>query len=91
MAKNLSTRQADIVWKMQHGWQLAWHGYCAITSAPNIVLQRGGIGSGGELNHPTVATLKALLRAGFITGTNGTDLSQCDFRLTDAGQKVNAA
>jgi hypothetical protein len=89
MTKKLSETQADIIWKMQHGWQLASQGFCHIGEPSIIILQRGGIGSGGELRYPSLRTLNALLNAGVIVVAEQVNWFDKVYRLTEAGKKVN--
>jgi hypothetical protein len=91
MAKQLSDRQKDVIWKMQHGWQLGFEGYAYSSGAPIYRLQKGGLGSGGENDHVTSATIRSLASLALIDKTD--DVAGCCqlYRLTSAGQKVNAA
>jgi hypothetical protein len=89
MTQKLSETQADIIWKMQHGWQLAWQGFCHIGAPSIIILQHDGGGSGGELRYPTLATLNALLNAGMIMVAEQVNGFDKVYHLTEAGKKVN--
>lgn len=61
----LSKAQAEVVAKMEAGWELGW----SSSMDGRVWLQEGGVGKGGQSLNIRTSTATALKKAGVITVT----------------------
>lgn len=80
----LSEKQKEVVAKMREGWHCAYY----YGSYPNVTLQHGGIGKGGDCKKFRLSILKPLIAAGFIKKSSVKNPAYTKHILTELGKTI---